>query len=139
MNIRINAVLGLCVTAILLGQFPSQAQNNPAGAAANPPSQTQTNSATKKSSGGPFHGKLAAVDLGTQSIRVGKRTFFVTAETKIQKGGKSAKLQDGIVGEPCSGYVKADERGRLVAKSINFGPKLSGATAPKPKEHTQPQ
>jgi len=144
MKSKIKLLLTLWVTAILLAQIPSQAQaqNVPSASTANPSPKTQTEATAKKSSGGPFHGKLAAVDVGSRSIKVGKRTFFATAETKIQRAGKPAKLEDGVVGEQCSGYVKPDEHGRLIAKSITFGPKAAGSTAPSnpnPKASQQPK
>ena len=63
------------------------------------------------------------MDTASRTIKVGKRTFYITSETKIKKAGNPARLEDGVVGEPCSGYVKPDEGGRLIAKSVNFGPK----------------
>ena len=77
----------------------------------------------KPPSAGPFHGKLAALDKSAKTITVGKRTFLVTAESKIHKAGKPAHLEDGVVGEPVSGYVKPTADGKLVATTINFGPK----------------
>ena len=32
-------------------------------------------------------------------------------------------LQDGVIGEPVSGYVKPNEQGHLVATTVNFGSK----------------
>ena len=144
MKSKFKLLLVVIAVAVLFAQFSTQAQNGPTTSVTNPPAKTQPEATAKKSSAGPFHGKLAAVDLASRSIKVGKRTFFVTAETKIQKAGKTAKLEDGIVGDPCSGYVKTDDHGRLVAKSINFGPKAEGAAATaKPKQAqpkpTQPQ
>lgn len=71
----------------------------------------------------PFHGKLAAVDKMAKTITVGKSTYQITSETKIMKAGKPATLSDGVVGEEVSGYVKPDDAGKLVASSLNFGPK----------------
>lgn len=83
-------------------------------------------SSDKKASAGPFHGNLAALDKSARTITVGKRTFQVTSETKISKGGKPATLDQGVVGEPVSGYVKPTDDGKLVATKINFGPKPDG-------------
>ena len=77
----------------------------------------------KKPSAGPFHGKLAALDKTAKTITVGKRTFQITSETRINKEGKPATLDDGVVGEEVSGYVKPDDNGKLVATKVNFGPK----------------
>jgi hypothetical protein len=81
--------------------------------------------AEKKPTAGPFHGKLAAVDKSAKTITVGKRTFQITSETKMFKAGKPATLDEGIIGEEASGYVKPTEDGKLVATKVNFGPKAS--------------
>lgn len=77
----------------------------------------------KKPSAGPFHAKLAAVDKSAKTITVGKRTFQITSETKLNKAGKPATLDDAVVGEEVSGYVKPNDQGKLVATKVNFGPK----------------
>jgi len=79
--------------------------------------------AEKKPSAGPFHGKLAGVDKTAKTITVGKRTFLITSETKINKAGKPATMDEGVVGEEVSGYVKPTEDGKLTATKVNFGPK----------------
>lgn len=78
----------------------------------------------KKGAAGPFHGKLAAVDKAGKTITVGKRTFSITSESKLFKAGKPATLEEGVVGEEVSGYVKPDANGKLVATKVNFGPKV---------------
>lgn len=83
----------------------------------------------KKASAGPFHGKLAGLDKAAKTITVGKRTFQITSETRISKEGKPATLDDGVVGEEVSGYVKPAEDGKLVATKINFGPKAESKGA----------
>lgn len=98
--------------------------------------ETKTNATNtaKVAKGGPFHGKLAAVDKVAKTIVVGKRTFQVTSETKIKKEGKPATLEDGEVGETVSGYVKPGADGKLTATTITFGPKsvteVSDKTSP---------
>src|SRR5689334_19607830 len=88
---------------------------------------TQTNeekSASEKlPSAGPFHAKLVAIDKAARTITVGKRTFLITPETKFNKAGKPAKIDDAVIGEPVSGYVKPNAQGKLVATKVNFGPK----------------
>jgi hypothetical protein len=85
---------------------------------------------------GPFHGKLAAIDKVGKTITVGKRTFQITSDTKLKKGGKPATLEAGVVGETVSGYVKPSAEGKLVASSVNFGPKMTGEPTEK---HQAPQ
>jgi hypothetical protein len=68
----------------------------------------------------PFHGKLGGKT--DSSITVGTRTFEVTPDTKLAKAGKPATLADATVGEDVGGsYQERD--GKLVAKSVRFGPK----------------
>ena len=85
----------------------------------------------KKPVAGPFHGKLAAIDQVAKTITVGKRTFQITAASKIKKAGQPALLKDGVVGEPVSGYVKPSPDGKLVATTVNFGPKLGSSSGVK--------
>lgn len=95
---------------------------------------TTKDTAEKKASAGPFHGKLAAVDKTAKTITVGKRTFQVTSETKIHKAGKPATFEEGVVGEEVSGYVKPTDDGKLVATTINFGPKAEAKGSEKSAE-----
>lgn len=90
----------------------------------------------KKPKAGPFHGKLVAVDKVAKTITVGKRTFNITSETKIKKAGKPATLDDGVVGEEVSGYVKPREDGKLAATTVNFGPKSQPASSEKKSKET---
>lgn len=94
-----------------------------------------TNSAPveKSAKAGPFKGKLAAIDKVSKTISVGKRTFQITSETKIKKAGKPATLEDGVVGETVSGYVKPGADGKLNATTVNFGPKASADSGEKTK------
>jgi hypothetical protein len=128
------ALLGLALTAsptLLLGQ--TNTNKAPAEKKA-----TVKDAAEKKPVAGPFHGKLAALDKTAKMITVGKRTFQVTSETKIHKAGKPATFEEGVVGEEVSGYVKPTDDGKLVATTVNFGPKIetkaSDKTAEKKKE-----
>jgi hypothetical protein len=76
----------------------------------------------------PFRGKLASKT--DASITVGSRTFEVGAETRITKEGKAATLADAVVGESLTGsYLEKD--GKLLAKSVFLGPKVSAADAVK--------
>ena len=114
----IRVIAGLLVCTLTLSS-PLVAQNQ------NPNTTVPEKKVTpaKKPVPGPFHGKLAAVDKTAKTITVGKRTFQITAETKINKAGQPATLNDGVVGEVASGYVKPTEDGKWLATTINFGPK----------------
>ena len=98
------------------------------------PAKSPTEKTEKKPVAGPFHGRLAAVDKGAKTITVGKRTFQITSETRINKAGKPATLDDGVVGDEASGYIKPTEDGKLVATKINFGPKGETKTAKSEKK-----
>lgn len=106
-----------------------------------PPGQLgSTNPASKpgkKSVAGPFHGKLLAMDKAAKTITVGKRTFQITSETRIKKGGKPATFAEGVVGEPVSGYVKPAQDGKWIAVSVNFGPKNPENTSEQKKARTE--
>ena len=118
-------------TACLLGaalfgaptRLAAQTTNKPAATKKSAAETQESTKGEKKPAAGPFHGKLATVDQTAKTISVGKRTFLITSETKIKKEGKPATLQDGVVGEEVSGYVKPNEAGKLVATTVNFGPK----------------
>src|SRR4051812_12499277 len=88
-------------------------------------------STPKKQTAGPFHGKLAAMDKSARTITVGKRTFQVVADSKIQKNGKPATFDDGVVDQEVSGYFKTAPDGKLVATKVTFGPKASSKSSEK--------
>ncbi len=102
-------------------QLLAQSTNNPA--ATKTSTAVKQNSATKKKSAHPFHGNLAAVDKTAKTIKLGESVYQITSETKITKGGKPATLDDGVVGEPVSGYAKPTGDGKMAATSVRFGPK----------------
>ena len=77
----------------------------------------------KKEGRGPFHGKLGAVDKGAKTITVGERTFQITSDSKLSKGGKPATLDDAVVGEEVSGNYQKSDDGKLNARTVRFGPK----------------
>ncbi len=113
---------GLLAALLVTFNVPIQAQTTNAtphskSSAAQEPAKPKTPKA------GPFHGKLAALNKADRTITVGKRTFQITSETKIRKAGQPATLEQGVVGEPVSGYVKPGEKGKWLALSVNFGPK----------------
>ena len=91
-----------------------------------------------KRDGLPAGGKLVSVDKTAKTITVGKRTFHVTAETKMQKAGKPATLDDAVVGEAVGIYYK-NEGGKLMALTLRFGPPPEGEAKGKKKEKTQKQ
>lgn len=74
----------------------------------------------------PFHGKLSAIDTNAMTLTIGERTFEITSETKIIKGGQPAVLADGVVGEMAGGAYKKGADGKLEATIVSFGAKAPG-------------
>src|SRR6266542_1390773 len=71
----------------------------------------------ERKAGNVFRGKIDAVDKTAKTIKVGERTFQVTAETRMMKAGKPATLDDAVVGDEIGGtYKEAD--GKLNAVSL---------------------
>lgn len=72
----------------------------------------------------PYGGTVSAktADTITVKAKTAEKTFTVTAETKITKDGKPAKLDDAVVGEP-AGVSYVDKEGKLEAKSLRIGAK----------------
>lgn len=113
------ATLGLLATAIVVVPVVAQAQD----ANINASSKQTTTPKLKKQKAIPFHGKLEAVDAKVMTLKVGKRTFQVTSDTRIVKDGHPATLSDGVVGEPVRGAYNKAEDGKLNALSVYFGAK----------------
>ena len=128
-----TGLAGLLVLALTASPTLLLAQTN-TNKAPTEKKATVKDAAEKKPVAGPFHGKLAALDKTAKTITVGKRTFQVTSETKIHKAGKPATFEEGVVGEEVSGYVKPTDDGKLVATTVNFGPKVEGKTSEKAVE-----
>lgn len=121
------SLLGIAIVGLPV-QSQAQTTNKPAAEKKTP--------AAKKPSPHPFHGKLAAVDKTAKTITVGKQTFQITSETKIVKAGKPATLEDGVVDEEVSGYVKPTDDGKMVATKVTFGPKEDNKAGEKKKAIT---
>ena len=120
--LRIGAV-GLLAVAIaaMPAQLLAQSTNKPA---ADTKAAVKKDTTAKKKQAHPFHGKLAAVDKVAKTIKVGESIYQITSETKITKAGKPATLEDGVVGEPVSGYVKPTGDGKMTATMVRFGAKV---------------
>jgi hypothetical protein len=91
-----------------------------------------------KSGNLPAQGKLVSVDKAAKTITVGKRIFHVTAETKMQKAGKPATLDDAVVGEAV-GISYKNENGKLTALTLRFGPRPEGEAKAEKKEKKKKQ
>ena len=75
----------------------------------------------------PFRGKIGAVDKQAKTIKVGERTFHVIADTKINKAGKLATLDDATVDEEVGGSYRegADKKLNLVSLRIGARPDVA--------------
>ena len=102
-------------------QLLAQSTNKPA-----PEKKTaagKKESTAKKKAAHPFRGKLAAVDKTAKTITVGESIYQITSETKITKSGIPATLEDGVVGEPVTGYAKPADGDKMTATTVRFGTK----------------
>lgn len=92
----------------------------------------------------PFRGKLGAFDKKEKTITIhGKekdRVFHIVKETKIEKHGKPATLEDAVVGEEIAGLTMEKPDGRLELVSLRMGPKPEekSATAKPAKADSKP-
>jgi hypothetical protein len=123
-NILKIVVFSVVATAIALGPTPGFAQEKKKDAATEK-KDTPKEGKKGKREGLPAAGKLAAVDKTAKTVKVGERTFQVTDETRIRKGGQTAKLEDAVVGEEVGIFYK-EENGKLVALSLRIGPSPEG-------------
>lgn len=83
----------------------------------------------------PFNGKIKEVDKTAKTIKLeGEKaqTFMITSDTKIQKDGKSATLDDVTVGETVGGRARENADGKWEATSLRLGQKP--AKEPKDEE-----
>ncbi|MCU0785067.1 MAG: hypothetical protein MUF81_13670 [Verrucomicrobia bacterium] len=132
-NILRIAVLSLLATAIAVAPTQTLAQEKQDKPA------VEKKTEPKGDRGIPFHGKITAVDKTAKTVTVGERVFLVTAETRIKKLGKPAKLDDAVVGEEIGGtYIKGDD-GKLTAKTLRFGPKPEVAAKAEGKDEAKGQ
>jgi len=124
----------LLAAALCLFEVSTHAQTQTNKAAADKKSSASSKSSETKASAGPFHGKLAALDKSAKTVTVGKRTFQVTAETKIIKNEKPATINDGVIDDVVSGYYKTSSDGKLTLTTLRFGPKTDTKSSEKKKK-----
>lgn len=116
MNKTITRIAFVALLAAALGAAPTQVFGGDA-------KKEKPATAEKKQGRLPFHGKIAAVDKKAKTFTVGERTFQVTSETKLSKGGKPATLDDVAIGEEVGGSFEKADNGKLIAKTVHTGPK----------------
>lgn len=120
-------LLGIVAAALALTPTLSPAQDDTnAPAAQTPP---------KKHKATPFHGNVAAVDTGAQTLTVGTLVISISSKTKISNAtnGEPAILSDISVGEYVSGSYTKDSDGNLKARIIHIGKKAGSG---KKKKHS---
>ena len=96
--------------------------------AADEPKKDQPAAEGKKKGGGiPFKGKISAVDKTAMTLSLkGKeedRVLHITSQTRLNKAGKPATLDDATVGEDVTGQYKKGDGDKLEAVSIFIGPR----------------
>jgi len=106
------AVFCLLTTAIAVGPTQTLAQEKKGGPTADRAL--------------PFHGKITATDKSAKTITVGERVFQITSNTKVVKEGKTASLDDAVVGDQVGVSYTKSEDGKLTARSLRIGPKPEG-------------
>ena len=116
--------VGLLAAALagMPAQLLAQSTNKPV--AEKKSAAGKKDSAVKQKAAHPFRGKLAAVDKIAKTIKVGQSTYQINSETKITKAGKPATLEDGVIDEPVSGFVKPTDDGKMTATTVRFGAKV---------------
>jgi hypothetical protein len=125
--LKVLLITAICSLAFSLAPLRAQSTNKvPAEK-----KSTKDQKDSEHKSAHPFHGKLAAIDKNAKTITVGKSVYQITSETKIKKSEKPALLEDGMVGEPVSGYAKPGENGKMVASTLYFGAKAESAAGKK--------
>ena len=89
-----------------------------------------------KQKGTPYAGTIGSVDKTAKAVTIKtkekSRTYQITSETKIQKAGKPATLDDVTVGEEAAAYGH-EEAGKYIAHSLRVGPRPAGEPKVKAK------
>ena len=110
-----------CTLTFAPFQSPAQEKKNENAEAKSGGAQGEANKAQNTHRAIPFRGKVDAVDKAAKTVKVGTRVFAVSAETKIQKDGKAATLEEITVGEPIRGSYRQADDGKLNATSLFIG------------------
>lgn len=82
----------------------------------------------------PFRGKIGAVDKQAKTVKVGERTFQITADTRIMKAGKPATLEDATVGEEVGGAYREGADKKLNVVSLRIGARPDAPAKPADKK-----
>jgi hypothetical protein len=87
--------------------------------------KTSTNAAKPKLPAGmPIYGKVGAIDKGAGTITLQStqkaRIFYVTAQTRVHRDGRPAKLDEVVIGQWIGGYARPDAEGRSTLSTLNL-------------------
>jgi len=122
MGILALIIASLPCTALAQGKGKGKAQ------------QSEGTKAEKKKGVPPLVGKVAAIDKTAKTITIGNSTVQITSETRFEKQGKPATLDDGVVGEWAMVRYNKTEDGKMVALMVRFGPRPEGESGEKKKK-----
>ena len=131
MKLSLKPTLAALLAISFVG-FAVSAQAEDKPAADKPAEASKADAAPAKPKMTYYSGALGALDKAAKTITIKKKsdekTFTFTSDTKFNKGGKKATIDDGVVGEPAAvGYLETD--GKTEVKTIRFGPKVDKAAA----------
>jgi hypothetical protein len=123
MNRLLTIALGSSIAvALTISPLQTQAQSTNKTAPPAKSAEKKSDAPAKKQSI-PFQGHLLEINKTAKTIKVDKRTFEITHDTKIHRGDKEATLEDGVKGEYVTGSYKKGDDGKLIANSVYFGGK----------------
>lgn len=126
------ALFSLVTAALIAAPSAVRAEDK---APATPPAAETKPARPKNADATPYHGKVTAVNADGKTITVGETKgelkLNVTAETKISKDGKLAKLNEIAVGDMVRGSYKKDADGNMNAVSLRGGEKPGNGTKKK--------
>ena len=116
------AVLSLLAAVLAAGPTPGLAQEKKNDKATEEKKEAPGGEKKKKGQP-PLNGKIAAVDKNAKTVTIGKTTIQITSETRIEKAGKPATLDEVAVGEPAVARVRKTDDGKNLAMSLRVGPR----------------
>jgi len=66
---------------------------------------------------GPIDKQAGTIKLqGKEKVRI----FYITAQTKVHRDGKPAKLEELVIGQWIGGYARPDANGRPTLSTLNL-------------------
>jgi hypothetical protein len=120
------AILSLLAAVLAAAPASSLAQNQDKKAEKAAAEKKDAPAGDKKKGRPPLNGKIAAVDKQAKTVTIGQTTIQITSETRIEKGGKPATLDDVAVGEPATARVRETDDGKKIAVGLRVGPRPEG-------------